>query len=74
MPKTFELIYGYVHCSHETLFSAGFVDTEEEAAAWVRAMTAGEALSVPENDPACDCAVSFCPLKFQRPVYSYRKA
>ncbi|MBP7736360.1 MAG: hypothetical protein KA369_10350 [Spirochaetes bacterium] len=74
MKERYELIYGYRHCKSEIIFSAGFADTEEEAARWVRDRSGGQDQSPPpQGDPLCDCEVSFCPLKFQRPWYSYRK-
>jgi hypothetical protein len=74
MQERYELIYGYRHCTKETVFSAGFVDTEEEAAEWAL-LKSGEQGSAdpPKSDPLCNCEVSFCPMKFQRPWYSYRK-
>jgi len=70
----FELIYSYKHCRKESVYSAGFVDSEEEAAAWARAKNEekNEPVSNPQNDLVCTCEVSFCPMKFQRPWHSYR--
>ncbi len=73
MGRRYELIYGYRHCKTESVFSAGFADSEAEAAAWVRDMTAGRGMTVLERDPSCDCEASFCPLKFQRPWFAYRE-
>jgi hypothetical protein len=73
MEEKYELIYGYMHCKNETVISAGFANSEEEAAAWVSAMNENQNGFIPEKDPACECEVSFCPMKFQRPWFSYRK-
>ncbi len=71
----YELIYGYRHCRSETVYSAGFVDTEEKAAEWARFKNEEQdPVPPPDSDPLCNCDVSFCPMKFQRPRYSYRKA
>ncbi|HNW27162.1 MAG TPA: hypothetical protein PKN50_01690 [Spirochaetota bacterium] len=74
MQERYELIYGYKHCKKDIEYSAGFADSEEEAAEWVRkkSLAADPAEPLP-GDPFCDCEVSFCPMKFQRPWYSYRR-
>jgi len=74
MRERYELIYGYKHCKKGIEYSAGFVDSEEEAAEWVRRMSDAAGPAEPLTaDPLCDCEVSFCPMKFQRPWYSYRR-
>ena len=74
MAIKFELLYSYKHCRSETVYSAGFADTEEEAVRWAGEMNAGGNVPVvpPGNDPVCTCEVSFCPMKYQRPWYYYR--
>lgn len=74
MPGRYELIFGYVHCRGETVYSAGFVETEEEAAGWVRSMQEGRLPHprVPDDEPIRTCGASFCPLKSQHPRFSYR--
>jgi hypothetical protein len=74
MHERYELVYGYKHCKNEAVYSAGFVPTEEEAAEWVRLKSDEQGpADAMAGDPLCDCGVSFCPMKFQRPWYSYRK-
>jgi hypothetical protein len=75
LPGRYELIYGFKHCTGETVYSAGFAGTQEEAADWVRSRGAETIPSValPENDPVCTCEASFCPLKTQRPWFSFRE-
>lgn len=74
MAVKFELLYSYKHCRSETVYSAGFADTEEDAVRWVSEKNAEQATPVaaPVNDPVCTCEVSFCPMKYQRPWFSYR--
>jgi hypothetical protein len=74
MPARYELLFGYMHCLGQTTHSAGFVDTEDEARAWVRSMQEGTATRprVPDNEPIRTCEASFCPLKSQQPWFSYR--
>jgi hypothetical protein len=74
MPGRYELIFGYIHCRGETVYSAGFVDTEEEAAEWVRSMQEGRSPHprVPDEEPIRSCGASFCPMKIQYPRFSYR--
>lgn len=74
MPGRFELIFGYMHCIGGTAYSAGFVETEQEAAEWVRSMQEGRATRprVPDGEPIRTCPASFCPLKSQQPWFSYR--
>jgi len=75
MKERFELQYGYVHCIGRTTYSAGLVDTEEEAREWATTNTGDIPLRVrvPDNDPIRTCPVAHCPLKAQRPWFSYRK-
>jgi hypothetical protein len=74
MAMRYELLYSYKHCRSETVYSAGFVDSEEEAVRWVSEKNAGNGapIATPGNDPVCTCEVSFCPMKYQRPWCSYR--
>ncbi len=75
MDEQYELIYGYRHCKSEIIYSAGFADSEEKAAEWVRRMSGKpDSETILASDPFCNCEVSFCPMKFQRPWFSYRKA
>jgi hypothetical protein len=74
MPGRFELTFGFVHCLGQTEYSAGFVDTEQEAAEWVRSMQEGRVPRprVPDEEPIRACRASFCPMKIQHPWFSYR--
>lgn len=72
--KQFELIAQYQHCYGRTQHSIGMVESESEAQEWVRQKMGNtdEPLIQIEKDPVCTCTASFCPLKFQRPIYTYR--
>jgi hypothetical protein len=74
MSEKFELLYSYKHCRSETVYSAGFANSMEDAIEWVRAKNADETTPIapPKNDPLCSCEVPYCPMKFQRPWFSYR--
>jgi hypothetical protein len=74
MTTRFELLFSYKHCRSEIVYSAGFVNSEEEAIEWVRVKNddTNTPIAPPENDPVCNCEVSYCPMKFQRPWFSYR--
>jgi translation initiation factor IF-3 len=74
MTKKFELLYSYKHCRSETVYSSGFVNSEEDAIEWAREKNSDTLVPVspPEKDPICSCEVSYCPMKFQRPWFSYR--
>ena len=68
MPERYELIYGFVHCRGKTSYSAGYVDTQEEAEAWVRNHREGTVpkMKIPLDDPIRYCLASFCPFKKQQ--------
>ena len=72
--KQYELITQYQHCYGKTQHCTGTVNNESEAQEWVRQKmeNTGEPLTQIEKDPVCTCTASFCPLKFQRPTYTYR--
>ncbi len=74
MPGRYELIFGYIHCRGETVYHAGFADTEDEAAAWAKSMREGpvERPRVPDSEPIRTCDACYCPMKSQRPWFSYR--
>jgi hypothetical protein len=74
MPGRIELIFGYIHCRGETVYQAGYTDTEEEAAAWVKSMREGTAPRplVPDTELIRTCDACFCPMKSQKPWFSYR--
>jgi hypothetical protein len=74
MNGKFELLYGYVHCRGKTSYSAGFVETEEEAREWVKQHQEGRArrIKVPPGDPLRSCKADFCPFKGQKPWFSFR--
>jgi hypothetical protein len=74
VPGRYELIFGYIHCRGVTTYSAGFVETEEEAAEWVRSMQEGRSPRprVPDDEPIRSCQASYCPMKIQQPWFSYR--
>ncbi|PKN20314.1 MAG: hypothetical protein CVU71_00510 [Deltaproteobacteria bacterium HGW-Deltaproteobacteria-6] len=68
MKEKFELLYGFVHCRGKTTYSAGYVDTREEAEAWVRNHREGIAprMKIPPDDPIRYCRASWCPFKKQQ--------
>jgi hypothetical protein len=72
--KQFELITQYQHCFGKTQYSSGIVKSELEAQEWVQQKEENSdgPLTQIEKDPVCTCTASFCPLKFQRPTYTYR--
>jgi hypothetical protein len=74
MNEQFELLYGFIHCRGKTTYSAGYVDTEEEAEAWVRNQREGTSLPVktPPEDPICYCQAALCPLQRQKPWFAVR--
>jgi hypothetical protein len=74
MTERFELIYGTVHCRGKTIYSAGFVDTEEEARSWIKGHQNGQGrpLKIPSEDPVRFCKADFCPFKSQKPWVSFR--
>ena len=74
MAGKFELVFGYIHCRGETSYHAGYADTEEEAAAWVKSMQEGSAPRprVPDEEPIRTCEACLCPMKSQKPWFSYR--
>ena len=66
----YELCCRFVHCRGEIIRSAGYVDTEEEARAWLKDK---QGLGVKlVRDVAPNCRVAFCPMRLQPPVYFYR--
>ena len=71
----YELIYGYMHCIGKTFYHAGFVDSEEAAARWVRQSASEDFVRarVPDKDPIRWCPVRRCHMKFQTPWFSYRR-
>ncbi len=71
MKEQFELIYGFVHCRGRTTYSAGCVDTQEEAEAWIRNHQNGTApkIKIPPGDPIRYCPATSCPLKKQKPWF-----
>ncbi|NPU86440.1 MAG: hypothetical protein HPY65_18340 [Syntrophaceae bacterium] len=73
MPTQFKLIYGYVHCRGRTSYTAGYVDTAEEAEVWVRQHESGTApaMKIPPGDPVRSCLAAHCPFKRQKPWFSY---
>jgi hypothetical protein len=73
MNPRFELLYGYVHCRGKTTYSAGTVESEEEARGWVKRQQEGrgQRLKVPPEDPLRWCKAAYCPFKGQKPWFSY---
>ena len=71
----FELTYGYFHCIGRTVYSAGFVSSEDDAEKWVHDKQHGKGgkTVVPESDPVRRCPVRHCHMKFQKPWFSYRQ-
>jgi hypothetical protein len=71
MTEQYELIYGFIHCRGKTTYSAGYVDTKEEAEAWVRNHREGLSpkMKTPPEDPIRYCKVSWCPFKGQKPWF-----
>ena len=74
MTDKFELIYGTIHCRGKTTYSAGYVETEEEARSWISRHQEGQCrpLKIPPEDPVRVCKADFCPFKSQKPWVSYR--
>lgn len=74
MTEKFELLYGYIHCRGKTTYSAGYVESEEEARLWVKRHLEGgcRRLKVPPGDPIRSCKADYCPFKGQKPWFSYR--
>ena len=72
MNEQFELLYGFIHCRGKTTYCAGYVDTEDEAEAWVRNQQEGTSLKVkiPPEDPLCYCRAALCPLQRQKPWFA----
>jgi len=72
---TYRLEYGYMHCVGRTVYTAGTVDSEEQARAWVAARSGSPAGlgCPPETDPIRWCPVRHCHMKRQSPWYSFRK-
>lgn len=72
---SYRLEYGYMHCVGRTVYTAGTVDSEEQARAWVAARSGAPAgqLCTPEADPIRSCPVRHCHMKRQRPWYSFCK-
>ncbi len=74
MKMKFELLYGYRHCHTENVYSGGYVDTEEEAIQWVETRRRGEVDTPrPSDEESNRCPVSYCPLKNQKPWFSYKR-
>jgi hypothetical protein len=73
MNEQFELLYGFIHCRGKTAYCAGFVDTKEEAEAWVQNHREGRSpkVSIPPEDPICYCKVAWCPFKGQKPWFAF---
>lgn len=73
MSKQFELIFGFVHCRGKTTYHAGYVDTQEEAEAWVRNHMEGKShpVKVPPGDPIRYCKAALCPFKRQKPWFDF---
>lgn len=73
MTGKFELIYETIHCRGKTTYSAGYVDTEEEARSWVeRSQEGKDCLKIPPEDPVRYCKADYCPFRGQKPRVSYR--
>lgn len=72
---TYSLEYGYMHCVGRTVYTAGTVDSEEQARAWVVARSGDQAgrLRTLQDDPICRCPVRHCHLQRQLPWFSYRR-
>jgi len=73
--EKYELQYGYMHCVGRTVYSAGTVDTEEQARDWVAARTdiGPDHPGIPDDDPIRWCPVRHCHMKRQKPWFAYRK-
>jgi hypothetical protein len=71
MKEQFELLYGFIHCRGKTIYSAGRVNTKEEAYAWVRNHREGllPKMKIPPDDPIRYCKASWCPFKKQKPWF-----
>jgi hypothetical protein len=69
--EKFELLYGFIHCRGRTTYSAGCVDTKEEADAWIRNHREGISpeMKTPPEDPMCYCKAAWCPFKKQKPWF-----
>lgn len=76
MSERYELIYGFVHCRGKTVYSAGFVETREEAEAWLLKNREARTRTVkaPPGDPVRSCKAALCPLKRQMPWFDIRPA
>jgi hypothetical protein len=72
MDKQFELIYGFIHCRGKTIYSAGFVDSQDEAEEWVRnhQEETAEKMKIPPEDPIRYCKAAWCPFKRQKPWFA----
>ena len=73
--EKYELQYGCMHCVGRTVYSAGTVDTEEQARDWVTARTGTrpDHPGIPDDDPIRWCPVQHCHMKRQKPWFGYRK-
>ena len=74
MVESYELIYGFVHCRGRTEYSAGEVDSKEEAEAWVKNHREGllPKIKIPPEDPIRYCRAAWCPFKKQKPWFDMR--
>ena len=73
--KKYRLEYGYMHCVGRTVYSAGTVETEEQARAWVTARTGSRSQrpGIPVEDPIRWCPVRHCHMKRQQPWFAYHE-
>ena len=69
-----ELLFGYIHCTGRTTYSAGFVNSESDAAAWIEKQKSQRPgrIEIPDQDPIRWCPVRHCHMKFQKPWFGYR--
>ncbi len=75
MFKTYQLQYGYMHCVGRTTYSAGSVDTQAKALAWVQSQARDNPpVRVPDEDPVRWCPVRHCHMKRQKPWFAFREA
>jgi hypothetical protein len=73
MNEQFELLYGFVHCRGKTTYSAGFVDNQSEAEAWLKNHREGLSpkIKIPPEDPIRYCQAALCPFKRQKPWFDF---
>jgi hypothetical protein len=74
MDRSYELIFGTVHCVGRNSYPAGCTGSREAAERWIRHCIGGASNTprVPDSDPLRWCPVHHCHMKRQRIWFGYR--